>query len=69
MLNKIIFKLKMDAFQNNYLNQAGSGFVAFQGVRVQKGHRFFGRFFQGMLPNILQIFRERDFKYGTKYSE
>lgn len=48
------FHLMMDPYTTYYVNQAGTGLVGFQGVRYQRGHGLFGRFFRGTLPGILK---------------
>ena len=37
-----------------YNNQVGSGLAAYQGVRYQRGHGFFGRLFGGVFNFIKQ---------------
>lgn len=44
----------MDPYTAYYVNQAGSGLTGFQGVRYQRSHGIFGRFFRGTLPGILK---------------
>jgi hypothetical protein len=46
----------MNPYTNYYINQVGSGLPGFQGIRYQRGHGFFGRFFSNtLLPFVKQL--------------
>lgn len=44
----------MTGLDSYYSQQAGSGVSIYHGVRYQRGHGFFGRFFKGSLLPLLQ---------------
>ena len=46
----------MNPYEKYYLNQAGSGVVAYTGVRFQKGNGFFGRLISSFALPLLKYF-------------
>lgn len=46
----------MNPYESYYLEQAGSGVVAYTGTRYQKGNGFFGRLISGFALPLLKYF-------------
>lgn len=59
----------MSPYAHYYSNQAGSGIAGFHGVRYQRGHGFFGRFFKGVLPTILKYLGKQTLKTGLNVAD
>jgi hypothetical protein len=52
-------------FTDYYVNQAGSGLSGFEGVRYQRGHGFFGRFFKSAIIPMLKFLGKRALSTGA----
>ncbi|XP_074596510.1 uncharacterized protein F54H12.2-like [Brevipalpus obovatus] len=54
-----------NAYINYYLNQAGSGLSAFEGVRYQRGNGFFGRLLSGAILPALRFLGRKALSTGV----
>jgi hypothetical protein len=52
-------------FTDYYVNQAGNGLSGFEGVRFQRGHGFFGRFFKSSIIPMLKFLGKRALSSGA----
>lgn len=52
-----------------YTQQAGSGISFYPGVRYQRGHGFFGRFFKGSLLPLLQSLGHKMLSTGVEVAD
>jgi hypothetical protein len=50
--------IKMNPYTSYYVNQVGTGIPAFQGIRYQRGHGFFGRIFSSVVPFLKNLLPE-----------
>jgi len=55
----------MNSYERYYLSQAGNGLAGFQGVRYQKGKRFFGRLLSGAVYPLLRFLGENVLNTGV----
>jgi len=54
-----------NSYINYYLNQAGSGLSAFEGVRYQRGNGFFGRLLSGAILPALRFLGRKALSTGV----
>lgn len=52
-----------------YTQQAGSGISFYPGIRYQRGHGFFGRFFKGSLLPLLQSLGHKMLSTGVEVAD
>ena len=55
-----------NTYINYYLNQAGSGLSAFEGVRYQRGNGFFGRLLSGAILPALRFLGRKALSTGVE---
>lgn len=61
--------MKDNPYVEYYKSQAGTGIVAYQGVKYQRGHGFFGRVMSNALVPLLKFLGKRAVGVGSEIAK